>query len=300
MAHVLQFPARPTKQVLVLQSEGKGTGKSMWGVWLRQLIGNRHSVTASSVGQLTGKFNDDLEGCILACAEELSTRDEAGAVEVLRNLVNNPHLTIEPKGLGRYSVPNYLNILWTTNHRRSAPMSTDERRFAFVSFEFDRRNDPSYFKPMHVQMDTGGLQAMYEDLMAADLTDFNAERPVKSQAHYQQIERGLTRAQSFVYSLAMDGMYYDQDDEVSLKAYDAFVPTSAYAHLVNPVSKLPPRSPLLGEYTDLMTDCGAVRHRTATKKGFCISDLSVFKDRVLIRLGLPTHDAAVPDMNSPA
>jgi Mesyanzhinovviridae DNA primase len=76
---------------------------------------------------------------------------------------------IEPKFFDATMNKNRLHIIMASNADWVVPASIDDRRFAVFDVSDKYRNDKSYFEPLYVEMEQGGIAAMMYDLLALDL-----------------------------------------------------------------------------------------------------------------------------------
>ena len=91
----------------------------------------------------------------------------------LKDLLTNPEITIERKGVDAYTAPNYTRILFTSNEEFVVPASLDERRFAVFDVGIERKQDSKYFSELDRWYNTGGAGALLEYLKTFDLSTTN-------------------------------------------------------------------------------------------------------------------------------
>jgi len=84
-------------------------------------------------------------------------KDKEGA---LKALVSEPTMTIEPKGVNAFTMPNCLKVFMASNSDWIVPAGVDDRRFAVFRVSEDRKQDHAYFGRLQRQLDNGGLPSM--------------------------------------------------------------------------------------------------------------------------------------------
>jgi hypothetical protein len=125
----------------------------------------------------------------------------------LKRLITEPTLTIEPKGLDLFTVPNSLHVMIAGNEEWITPASGDERRFAINEVSNHRKGNTQYFTNLYAEMSNGGLAAMLCDLQAVDLKGWHPRNDVPQTAGLQKQKalsrRGIDR---LVEIIASDGV----------------------------------------------------------------------------------------------
>ncbi len=168
LAWAVQNPTLQAEVALALLSEEKGTGKGFLGRAMCHLFGG-HALHIARRNLLTGHFNAHFAmAAFVFCDEAIwpGYKDDEGA---LKALITEPTITIEPKGVNAYTMPNALKVLMASNSKWVVPASGDERRYAVFEVSPDRRQDHAYFAALNQELREGGLGAMLYDLRAMDL-----------------------------------------------------------------------------------------------------------------------------------
>lgn len=172
LAWAVQHPTTQAEVALVLLSEGKGTGKGFLGRAMCRLFGG-HALHIAKRNLLTGRFNAHFMQCAFLFADEAlwpGHKDDEGA---LQTLVTEPLMTIEPKGLNAFSMPNALKVMLASNAKWVVPASGDERRYAVFEVSDAHKQDHRYFQKLAREIEHGGLAAMLHDLLAMDLNGWH-------------------------------------------------------------------------------------------------------------------------------
>ena len=132
----------------------------------------------------------------------------------LKRLITEPTLTIEPKGLDLFSVPNNLHVMIAGNEEWIVPASGDERRYAVNEVSDSRRGDKKDFDELYAEMNNGGLAAMLEELKTFNLKGWHPRNDVPQTAGLQR-QKGLSRrgVDRLVELIALDGVIPCQADE---------------------------------------------------------------------------------------
>jgi hypothetical protein len=203
-AWTFQNPNKQAEVALVFRG-GKGIGKSTFGVALCRIFG-AHAMQVSERRDLVGNFNAHMMQCALLFADEAlwpGHKEDEGA---LKRLITEPTLTIEPKGVDKFSVPNQLHVIIGGNEKWLVPASADERRFAVFDVSERHRRDREYFAALYDEMKQGGLAAMLHDLLELDLDDWHPRDEIPdTKGLRDQKEQSLSSEDQWIVQLLTRG-----------------------------------------------------------------------------------------------
>jgi hypothetical protein len=124
----VQNPGETPEVALAFRGK-KGVGKGVWMYALLKVFGP-HGLQIYNREHLTGKHNKHLQNRLLLCADEAVWAGDKEAERVLKGMVTEKTLTIEPKGIDAFPWRNPLGIVMSTNDKWVVPASWDERRYA--------------------------------------------------------------------------------------------------------------------------------------------------------------------------
>ena len=127
-----------------------------------------------------------LARCSLLFADEAFGVRDRNALGVLKRLITEPTLTIEPKGVDLFTVRNCLHVIMASNDDFVVPAGHDERRYAVMNVSDRHRGDKRYFGALDHELENGGLEAMLHDLLAMDLGSWHPRNDVPQTAALQQ------------------------------------------------------------------------------------------------------------------
>ena len=192
LASIIQTRRR-TEVALALATKVEGTGKGFYRKHvLSALLGPAH-MEISNPEHLTGKHNQHLENLLSLCADEALFAGDPRHRNALYSLITEPMITVEPKFVGAYSAPNYLNIDILSNAEHYVPASSSARRFFVPTVSPDRAGDFEYFRKIEAQMKTeGGYEALLYHLQhEVNLRNFDVRKVpttvgLREQARYSR------------------------------------------------------------------------------------------------------------------
>jgi hypothetical protein len=181
LARFVQRPGEPGEVALVLRGR-EGTGKGLFAKLLLRVFG-QHGLQVSQPGHVVGHFNAHLKDCLALFADEAFFAGDRAHASVLKALVTEEWLMIEPKGIDPYPAANRLHVIMATNNRWAVPAGLDARRFAVIDVSDSRLNDRGYFKRLALAVnDDAVIGAMLWDLLHHDLSTYEVRDLPKTAA----------------------------------------------------------------------------------------------------------------------
>lgn len=204
LALAVQRPAEPAGVALVFKG-GRGSGKGLFAHIARDLFG-QHSYYLPGAAALTGKFNAHFRDTVLVYADEVKWNGNKNAESLLQAMITERELLIEGKYKDTVLSRNCLHLIMTSNDDWVVPAAIDERRFAVFRTDDTKRGNKAYFKAIAAQMKGEGLAAMLHDLVAMDLTGWDAmvNMPASPELTQQKLE-GLSGPNRLVWEMLMQG-----------------------------------------------------------------------------------------------
>ena len=202
-AQMIQEPLNKIGVGLVLRGR-KGTGKTKFGELLGGLCKAHHRIV-SRTEHVTGHFNKHLEDTLLLQADEAFWAGAKSNEGALKDLITNPEITIERKGVDAYSAANFTRVLFTSNEDWVVPASMDERRFAVFDVSTSRQQDSSYFGALDRWYRQGGAGHMLHFLRTFDLSKVNVRVAPRTQALSDQKIESLDTVDTWLLSCLQNG-----------------------------------------------------------------------------------------------
>ena len=209
MAYTVQRPDVVPEVAVVLRGK-RGTGK---GIFARELGGlfSDHFVQISNAKHVTGNFNAHLQDTIVAFLDEAFWAGDKSGEGVLKTLITEPHIAIEAKHRNAVMAPNYLHVIIAGNENWVVPAGMEERRFLVLDVSDAKAQDHAHFGALQRQMELGGREAMLHDLLAMDLSGFNARAAPNTDALQEQKLRSLDPVEAWWYECLWGGAQLDED-----------------------------------------------------------------------------------------
>jgi hypothetical protein len=171
IAFLIQKPHQLPEVAIVLMG-GQGTGKGTFTRPLLKITGG-HGIETSSVDQVTGRFNSHLADKVLVHANESTWGGNKQSEGSLKTLITEPSRLLERKGLDIQEMENCVHLIVSSNEDWPVAAALDDRRFAFYEVSDKRKQDSTYFEPIHRWFDSGGPSFLLHFLKNRDISDWH-------------------------------------------------------------------------------------------------------------------------------
>ncbi len=204
MAHLVQRPAEKVGTCIVMRGD-EGTGKGFFGDTLIALVG-KAAVKVGESGGLTRNFNAKLSGKLLIFGDEVTWGGRRADAGVLKGLITERTITIEPKGIDSYEERSYSRTLISSNEDWVVPAGPTARRYLCLDVSSIHKEDRPYFARIQAQLDDGGLEALHGYLAGLDLAELPDPRVIrKTAALLDQKLRALDPIDRWVQDALLEG-----------------------------------------------------------------------------------------------
>ena len=175
LANIVQNPGGKRPGVAVCLYGKKGCGKGTIANIFGEIFGVHYSY-CNSKKDLVGDYNGHLLNSIFAFADEAYFPGDKTVSGRLQSLITEPYTTMEEKFIPRFKVENHINLMMASNEDWFIPATEDERRYFCLEVSTKRMRDYEYFNSIYKQIENGGLQKMFHDLLTAVKVDMKVLR----------------------------------------------------------------------------------------------------------------------------
>jgi hypothetical protein len=240
MAYAVQRPNEPIGVAVAFRG-APGAGKGVVARTFGNFFG-KHFVHIANGDQLTGRFNASLAtSCAVFLDEALWAGDKKGE-GVLKALITEPRLQLEAKFKDPIMVDNRLRIMVASNNDWMVPVGIGDRRWFVLDVPdtYAGTTHARYFEPLYAEIKSGGAAAMFHDLLAMDLSNFDVRAVPHTAAKAQQQALGLTGTEAWLHQLLQEsviGFKPWQNNGVTIgtdEAYAAYEDFSKRQHAFRP------------------------------------------------------------------
>lgn len=184
---------------VVLKSPEFGTGKGVAATQFGMIFGPHFRHITNGL-QIVGRFNSHLKECVLCFVDEGVWGGDKQAAGVLRGLITETKMMIEPKGIQAFPVDNHMSFIIASNNEWVVPAGFDDRRFFVLDVSPAHKQDTDYFGALVDQMNSGGRAALLHDLLERKIT-VNLRKVPRTSALFDQVINGMATVHKFWFEL---------------------------------------------------------------------------------------------------
>ena len=206
MAHMLQKPTE--KAFAVILYGRQGTGKSILYDFFTRCIGRDLGLQLSKLDDLTQSHNSHIRGKIIVNCNECTNQPAIKDVNILKGMITETELIINPKNVNQYKVSNYSRILITSNYKECMRVDSDDRRYFCLKISDDKRGNREYFAPLVESLKNDDTQREFFNYLANyDISDFHHQSPPMTDMKQELIGLNVTNLVAFVLDLCENNVY---------------------------------------------------------------------------------------------
>jgi hypothetical protein len=195
-AHIIQRPFNATGVCVIFSSLIQGTGKDTVMGILTRLVG-RHTAHYTSDDDFWSPYDTKKEGSLVMYLEEAGSGANKAKFNALKARITTATLTVNPKGVRAYDVPNVARYFMTTNEADPVRLEESDRRFLMVNPS--TRLVKSNWTSIYSQIEQPGfLVAVGKYLETIDLTGWNSRTFPVTEVKAALMELSKTSEASFL------------------------------------------------------------------------------------------------------
>lgn len=185
-AYKIQHPATKCRIALVFQSRLQQSGfkTSFWVNFMRHVIGEQRLLEFNKISNLTKDFNKSREGKLSIVLEETENMGGHKLSDYIKSIITGTKINVEPKGLESYTVNDYSNLIFLTQHDMPVKVEHGDCRYAIFRCSDKKKNDSAYFTKLAKALGIGrngelldykAPQDWFNYLATYDISDFNPQ-----------------------------------------------------------------------------------------------------------------------------
>lgn len=201
-AYPIQNPGTKMFSSVVIHGKAHGTGKTLIGYTLGRIYG-QNFIEIRDKDLQTGD-NDWAENKQFVLGEEITGGDKRGIADRMKAMITQQMVRINVKYVPKYSIPDCINFLFTSNHPDAFFLEDGDRRFGIN--EVKGSPLPTEFYQWYEDWMKGeGPAALFYYLLHLDLGDFNPKGHAPyTRAKKEMIDAGRSDLGSWVSVLVED------------------------------------------------------------------------------------------------
>lgn len=169
-AYPLQYPGVKLFSDVLVYGRNHGTGKSLIGYTLGKIYGK--NFTEIKQKNLHENHNEWAENKQFVMGDDITGSNKREDNDLLKNLVTQREIRLNPKYIPSYTVPDVINYYFTANRPDTFFMDDDDRRHFIHEVKVHALPEEFYVE-YDLWLDSGGASAVFHYLLNLDTGDFN-------------------------------------------------------------------------------------------------------------------------------
>lgn len=219
LAYPLQHPGAKMQTALMVHGP-EGTGKNTFFGAVRQIYGDYGGVITQS--ELEDKHNGWASAKLFLIGNEVVSRAELYHQKgKLKNMITETEWVINEKHMPHRIEANHCNFCFFSNALQIAALDRDDRRYMILWTPPPR--EAAFYQAVAAEQRAGGVEALYEYLMAYDLGDFDEHaKPPVTEAKADLIELGLDTHERFYRAWSENDLRVPHAATLTMDLYQAY------------------------------------------------------------------------------
>jgi hypothetical protein len=208
LAWVIQNPSKQPLYGCLLVGEQVGTGKSFIARVMEQIIGKVNTQRPKN-SSLKGDFNPWIAMCRFCLIEELNQIGKREVAHELRDLITEPTVEVNPKGINPYTIENHAAIMAISNHPDALPVDQGDRRWMIIvsprtlADKIAAVEDGHFKRLMPIvepgNPDTAAIAAIAYELLQRDVSSFRQGDAPMTAGKSEMIELSRTPLETWLH-----------------------------------------------------------------------------------------------------
>ena len=213
LAHIIQKPTEKSFAAIIYGEQG--VGKSILYEFFIRCIGKDLALQVGTLENLTMSHNTHVRGKMIINCNEATNEPTNRDVNILKGLITETDLIINPKGVNQYTVSNYSRLLLTSNYKQCMRLDGDDRRYFCLKISNKKKNNDEYFAPLVASLKDDAIQqAFFNYLANYDISDFHPQRPPMTELKREMIGNSVDNVVLFLKEICENEIYgleYDNE-----------------------------------------------------------------------------------------
>lgn len=187
IAHMIQKP-QDKMNICIIMKGKQGVGKNLILNCISNIIGQQHFYSSSKASDFFSEHSGtNLQGKILININEMEIKDSFNFEGLLKSLITENKLTVNPKGLTAYEIDNFSRVVITSNKPNIIPIDIKSKDRRYVIFQAtdkyisDKKYSNVFWSKLYEHFNNSKfISCLYDDLNEIDINkfDFIRNRPI--------------------------------------------------------------------------------------------------------------------------
>lgn len=221
------FRSTGINEIALVVLSNQGSGKDTLFSFITNMMMAGTFTECSGIDSITDKHNTFITNKRLIAIDEVSSTEGKdgfrGRFDKLKNMITQPHIMINPKGVDAFTIPNISNFWFNTNHVNSMYIEKSDRRYAIIRTSEKYIQNIPYFKNLRAKcFNQETYNAFYTYLLDFDMVDLRANIPT-TEAKTEMINLSKPPALRFADAITTERLFEDMTEIQGAALYNKFV-----------------------------------------------------------------------------
>ena len=218
IAHLLQKPEERPDSFIIMISE-EGTGKDLLIDFIVKMIGKELVYRESNMDNITGNFNEGLEGKLLLQMNEVNGKHGHSNADAIKDLITRDYHNINKKYGAKYQEKNYLRGFAFFNGLNGMKVEAGSRRFMVCKCN-DPKSKEYYEKLVELKNNEEAINYIYTYFCRMDISKFVPSKNIPKTNYHNGLAEVNTNP---FYPFLHDVLKYPDDYDVKSKKEFSFI-----------------------------------------------------------------------------
>lgn len=175
VSHIIQKPHSKTGMVIMFYSAMEGVGKNLLGLILGAIFGKYYTEITNK--EIYAEFNEIFKNKLLIIANEITGKAKTEA-DTLKDMITRNTININEKHVSAYTLNDYCNYIFTSNHELCLNLTHNDRRYFLVECPNVKKDSKYYESIINLINDKDALYDLYMFFKLRDISSFNPRKVI--------------------------------------------------------------------------------------------------------------------------
>jgi hypothetical protein len=224
ITQTIKYPWLKSIMPVLIGAEGIGKGILM-DLFIALFGRNKFYQSSNPSRDVWGNFNSRMKDCFFVNLDELSKKELTDSMGKVKDLITNPSLTINQKGIDPYDIISYHRFIVTTNSPDPIPTSKGDRRTLIIRCSDEKKGNSEYFNKLKEYIDDENvIKTLFEYFKNIELDkSFNFGANIPSTEYHSNLkEQNRSPIDLWLEDFARENIHKADDEMTGSDAYNKF------------------------------------------------------------------------------
>jgi hypothetical protein len=201
LAHGVQLPHKVPGVAIVLINESQGTGKETLMEFMgNKVFGKEYYKNIKNVEtELFDTHSTAMDKTLFLKLEEVNGSLNRKFADMLKGIITATSATINPKGVGKYTIDAFPRVVMTTNNAVPVKVEKDDRRFCIFYTSSKYMGNSDFWNETYSLFDLPEAgHVIHQYLMSLNLSQFEVKLFPKTDYHQALAETEVASEKEFI------------------------------------------------------------------------------------------------------